>query len=547
MHQRAKDLKSRGDKLFDKRLTLTSLWQEIAENFYPERADFTVTRSLGAEFAEDIYDSYPLIARRDLGNSISAMLRPKGTEWFHIGVQGAETSDIWAKRWMEEKTRVMRLAMYARNAQFTRATKEADHDFATFGQAVLSVEMNSTNTDFLFRCWHLRDVVWAEDRDGLVGEVHRRWKIGAAALIRLFPKGVSDEVRTIAADEPFKEIDVRHSVIRADEYHDAATAKKFNTKYVSVYIDMAREEVIEEVGINHPIYVIPRWQTVSGSQYAHSPATVVGLADARQIQTMSRVLIEAGEKAVDPPMIATQAAIRSDLGLYAGGVTWVDSEYDERLGDVLRPISQDRSGLPVGFQMQAQAREMIAEAFFLNKLNLPPVQAQPMTAFETSQRIQEFIRSTMPLFEPMEDDYNGQLCEATFDLGFANGLFGPVDQIPDSLRGRDIEFQFESPLHDAIDRAAGARFGEMSEMLAVAAQIDPDTAVHVDPHTALRDSLSKIGVSSEWIKPEDQAVQELEARRVKQKQAAAAEQVSAVTQLVQGAGEAGQAVEAIAG
>jgi hypothetical protein len=51
------------------------------------------------------------------------------------------------------------------------------------------------------------------------------------------------------------------------------------------------------------IYVIPRWQTVSGSQYAYSPATVAALPDARLIQAMTLTFFEAGEKATNPPMV----------------------------------------------------------------------------------------------------------------------------------------------------------------------------------------------------------------------------------------------------
>ena len=43
-------LKKQGDELFNKRLNLLNLWQTIADNFYPERADFTTIRSLGDQY-----------------------------------------------------------------------------------------------------------------------------------------------------------------------------------------------------------------------------------------------------------------------------------------------------------------------------------------------------------------------------------------------------------------------------------------------------------------------------------------------------------------
>jgi hypothetical protein len=39
-----------------------------------------------------------------------------------------------------------------------------------------------------------------------------------------------------------------------------------------------------------------------------------------------------------------------------------------------------------------------------------------MTAYEVGQRIQEYIRGALPLFEPMEMEYNGALCERTFEI-----------------------------------------------------------------------------------------------------------------------------------
>jgi len=72
----AKKLHELGDDLFTKKSALNSLHQEIAQNFYPERADFTVQRSLGMDFASDLMTSYPILCRRKLGNAFGTMLRP---------------------------------------------------------------------------------------------------------------------------------------------------------------------------------------------------------------------------------------------------------------------------------------------------------------------------------------------------------------------------------------------------------------------------------------------------------------------------------------
>jgi len=69
----------RAKALFKKKWQLNSLHQEIADNFYPERALFTVTqRDLSEEFAEHMMTSYPALIRRELADQIGTMLRPRG-------------------------------------------------------------------------------------------------------------------------------------------------------------------------------------------------------------------------------------------------------------------------------------------------------------------------------------------------------------------------------------------------------------------------------------------------------------------------------------
>jgi hypothetical protein len=538
-----KKLIAQGDQLFGKRSTLMLLWQDIGENFYCERADFTVKREIGDDYAGNLTTSYPLLVRRELGDAISSMLRPRGQEWFGITVEQDQHLDHSGKQWLEWASGVQRRAMYDRLSQFHRATKEGDHDFASFGQCVISVEVDWSTTSLLYRCWHLRDVVWCETYNGTIGDIHRNWCPDVRTLLALFGK---DKLHKNVVDrldkDPYGTVKCRHVVIPVGQYDGD---QKYRSPYVSIYIDVENGHLISEKPSWSQVYCIPRWQTVSGSQYAYSPATVAALPDARLLQAMTLTLLEAGEMAVRPPLIATKEAIRGDVSVYAGGITWVDAQYDERLGEVLRPITQDKSGLPFGVDISEEKKQMLQQAFYLNRLSLPPPERE-MTAYETGQRIQEYIRNALPLFEPMENEYNGALCEMTFDVLMRVGAFGPAEEFPRSIRNQDVRFRFESPLHQAIERQKGQKFLEAKSLLREAAEIDQATVATLDARKALREALTGIGVSSDWMRSEDEV--EAQAQKMAQQQQAqqAIQQTEQASIAAQEAGKAQQELEAVA-
>lgn len=509
MDQGAKDLIQYGDDLFGKRLALMSLWQEQADNFYSERADFTVQRSLGLDFAAILTTSYPLLCRRDLGNLVSTMLRPNDKEWFEVSTMREDKLDSAAKKWLQDATETQRRAMFDPATMFHIAAPQGDHDFVTFGQSVKSCELNRTRDALLYRCWHLRDVAWAENYKGEVDCIHRKAKPSMRQLIKEFPDYAAKEpkVTTRMEKEPFSQTEYRHIVIPSDEYNyksnDWQNRMRIKYPYVSVYVDVENENIIQEQGIWNKRYIIPRWQTVSGSQYAYSPATVCALPDARLIQALTLILLEAGEKAVSPPMVTPGGVIRSDVNIYAGGITTYDSEYDEKTGEVLRIIPHDYSGLQFGSQMRQDIREMINNAFYLNKINLPPI-GKEMTAFEVSQRVSEYVRNALPIFGPMETEENGATCMITFDILRREGVFGGFLDMPASLRGADIQFKFTSPLHAAIDAQKVSQFAQAKAMLAEAAALDPGVVNMLDVRKAMRDALEGGGTPEDWLRDDSQ-------------------------------------------
>jgi hypothetical protein len=535
MKQRVRDLVEQGDQLFSKRQSIHSLWQSIAEQFYPERADFTQSFTLGQEFADHLMTGRPVLARRDLANSFSAMLRPRGKQWFKIRTDNEQINeDASARKWLDQATDRLARAMFAQESQFVRATKEGDNDFAAFGQCVIEVQPNSTMNGLLFRSWHLRDVAWCENSELEIDTVHRNWKLEAVKLNKLFPKTVHKSVAKAAEKEPYKLIKCRHIVIPSDQYEYSDDEKKSKRKipFMSIYVDVENETILEEVPVRRMRYVIPRWVTVSGSQYAVSPATVVALPDARLIQRMTLTLLEAGEKVVDPPTYGIDGAIQGGLNLYAGGHTHIDAEFAEAMGTAGGPLRQfqiDGRGLQWGVDREQRVAELIQEAFFLNAIQVPALEGD-MTATEFRGRYEEYLRRALPLFEPMEVEYNGGLCLSSFEEMQAMNLFGSPANMPPILSGQSIRFQFESPLQQANERAKAQAFIDAGNLLKEAVQLDPGVRHDVDMKTAFRDALIGVGAPADWVTSEEYAMK----MRAADQQAA---QMAQMAQVVGGGAE----------
>ena len=87
-----------------------------------------------------------------------------------------------------------------------------------------------------------------------------------------------------------------------------------------------------------------------------------------------------------------------------------------------------------------------------------------------------------------------------------NNAFGPLDDMPPELSGQDIEFRFESPLHDAIEREKAQTFAESRDMVMAATELDPSAIHNLDVVEALRDALSGLKAPAKWVRDEKDVI-----------------------------------------
>ncbi len=533
----ARELIRQGDALFSKRSNIMNYWQDAAENFYPERADFTTSLDYDS-FAGHLTSSVPVLNRRDLGDMFSSMLRPWNIEWFEIATDGEIPQD--AKAWMEEQQATQNNAMQDRISGFDRATKASDHDYVTFGQAVLKVEINYRDAAILVRNRHLRDVAWCDDFTGQTYKVHEKMKLSAYQLSQQFPgKKLHKEILRALEKDPQREFSIRQVVLPADAYETLKPQddrKYRKTKFVSVIVDVENEHVIEEAPSATLKYVIPRWQPLSMSQYSFSPATVAALPDARMFQTMTLSLLEAGEMYARPPAFIAEEILRGDLNYFAGGITSMPSKYAEKGMNPIQYLKQDKSGFGFGLEMLDRVRMVLRDSWYLNRMRLP-TQGPDMTAYEFSERMREFVRDSMTLFSPAETEYNAPLCEMIFEEMLSYGFMG--NNIPQSLRGEEIKFKFRSPFRDAEDRNKSGSYLEGLGVIERTMQFDPGAGQLADLRKGLKESLEGIDWPAAWFLSEDEIEQKTAALEEKQQMAEGMQMAGHGAEIAKVAGEAG--------
>ena len=467
----------------------------------------------------------PDMANRDLSNAINAMLRPPGQTWFHARTQNEKVNrDQSAKIWLDWASELMRQAMYDNASGWSRAAKEADRDFVCIGNACLYLRPNATFNGLLYKTLHMRDVAWAEGPDGRINEVHSKRVVSKRNIVKLFPKTASDKTKKDVEDQqdPNGDVQCRHIVLPSDEYDSmrssseitAEGVKKSRRKlpFTSVWIDVDNQIVLEEIGQHQLGYIPPRWDTSSGFGYGYSPATGVNIADARMLQQITLTLLEAGQKAVDPPYKAVGEVIQGGVNLYAGGITWVDAEYDEKTGPAIEPLLGTNPNLGWGVDREKRIQEIIANGHFLNQIKLPDA-SHARTAYEVQKLWEEFIRQTTPLFEPLQAEYNGAVCDQTFEMMLRLNAFGDMKQMPKILQGQDIRFIFDSPLTVAATRANAQAFTQVGQLMQLGVTIDPNIKSDFDVDTAFRDAVEGSGAPARWLVPKAKADAEKAANR----------------------------------
>ena len=539
------DLLARHQRLKEQRRAWESHWQELAEVMLPRRADFTGDkdgggRASGERRSDNLFDGTPMLARRGLAAAIDGLLKPKTARWFRIRtLDDSLGEDESVKRWLESAEERLYRALYDRRARFIQRSGEVDDDLVTFGTGVLFVGEGRALNRLEIRSFHLKDVVLGENGDGGIDSLYVTLRLTARQAAERF--GAAALGKDTRAALTAGEVDRRFAFLQAvmpRAERDLRRRDSRNLPFASLIVDLQSEHLVREGGYHEFPFAVPRWDTASGEVYGRSPG-MIALPDANTLQQMGKTLLVAGHKAVDPPLLVGDDSVLGTPKTFPGGITTFDMQAARDLGRIPIEPLQSGANLPLGRDMQKDAREQIWAAFFRNVLQLP-VDAPRMTATEVLERKEEFIRTIGPVFGRLESDYIGQVVERSFNILLRAGAF---PEPPEILRGREVAFDYASPVEQARRQIEAAGAARSVELLAPFVQADPGILDNFDGDAIARDTPAIFGLPQKWLRPKDEVAARRAARARERQAAALPEEAKAVSEALRNAAQAATAGE----
>lgn len=475
-------------------------FQELADYMLPRKADITRKRSRGEKRTENIFDGTALQAVDLLSASLHGMLTSGSTPWFHLDMKDENLGrDDAVREWLQMSSNSMMRAFNQSN--FETEIHEMYVDLVVFGTGCMFVEMDKGTLRFSTR--HISEFYIQENQYGLVDTVFRKYKSPVRQVVQRFGiDNLSDSLRKKFDKKPDEEVELLHVVLpRINRNPDKED--NLNMPFASVYIDLLTDTIISQGGFEEFPYIVPRFLKATGETMGRSPA-MIALPDVKMLNLMSKTIIQAAQKQIDPPLLVPDDGIILPVRTQPGGLNFFRSGSR----DMITPLNTG-GNIPIGLSMEDQRRQAIRSAFYVDQLLSGST--PNMTATEVVQRQEERMRVIGPVLGRLMNEMLRPLIDRVFALMLRNEMLSIP---PESLQGRDVDIEYVSPLARVQKSSSLNSTMKALEILLPLAQQIP-VGDHLDPDGLVRHVTDSLGVPKSTLRTS------AEVKKIREERAAA--------------------------
>lgn len=499
----AEDLIRRHEALTATRVTWENHWREIAERILPRQDSFQRNWTEGAKRNEKIFDSTAPVALERFAAAMESMLTPRAQRWHRLRASDQALNEAEGVRdWFRRVEDILFAARYSPRANYASQQHETYMSLGAFGTGVLFVG-EEIGRGLRYKSIHLSDCCFAEDANGRIDTLFRKYRLSARQAAQRWPeKDLPRGIKRALEKEPERRFDFLHAVLPRDEVK-AGRASAKNYAFASYHLAVEDRVILQEGGFEQFPYAVSRYVTAPNEVYGRSPAMAV-LPDIKMLNEMSRTIIRAAHKTVDPPVLIHDDGIlggRPDLRPNAINYGALDSA-----GRPLMQPFQNNARIDIGLDMMNQRREVINDAFLVSLFQIL-VQGPAMTATEVLERAQEKGVLLGPTVGRQQSESLGPMIEREI------AILAKADALPPMPRalleaGGAYEIRYDSPLTRAQKAEEGLGVMRALEIAGSMAAADPSIFDNFDA-----DAVAKIAVEVHGVEHILRKKEEVEAMR----------------------------------
>lgn len=416
-------------------------WREVAERVRPQDNVFqNQLRTPGEKVGQRQFDATASLALERFAAALESMIAPRVQRWHSLKIP-ALRGNLKVQRYLEDVTDILFQERYSPRANFASQIYESFMSLGAYGSQILFTD-EDIGYGMRYRSCHIGEVFFAENHQGMVDIVHRKFPMTARQIVQKFGAfRVPDKIKSEAFEVKEKTYEVVHHVGPQGEFKYGRSDYR-GMPYTSCYILCEQKVLLQEGGYRSMPYAVSRYVTAPREKYGRGPAMTV-LPDIKTLNEMSKTMLRSGQKAVDPPILLPEDGLLRAFDLRAGALNY--GGLSDR-GDVLaRPL--DLGGrVELGLELQEQKRKVINDSFLITLFQIL-VETPEMTATEALIRAQEKGALLAPTMGRQNSELLGPTISREIDILSRAGIIPPIP--PEILElGVDgvVDIEYTSPL-----------------------------------------------------------------------------------------------------
>ena len=504
---RAEKVIKRFDRLKSNRSNWDQVWQEVLKYVVPRKAWVTRTRETAGERTDDdLYDTTARRANQILAAGFHGNMTNPATKWFNLRLQDPALNRVAeVKSWLADSENKVLDVLNSTN--FNDQIHETYIDLGSIGTSCLLVEEDPIDI-VRFTAVFIEEVVIDEDAHGRVTTVYRKFKMSAKAAYELWKERSGPKTLELMKDDKWDEKVTFIHCVSPRETRDTFSQRSVDMPFESLHVEVDSRKTIAEGGFNEFPYMVARFNKVAGDMYGYSPGVIL-LPDIKMVNAMSKTLIKAAQKIVDPPLIMPHDGFLLPLKTVPGGINY---KLSGNAADRIEPL-ETKGNIPIGRDMINDYKQAIHNGYFTDLFMLL-ADRKNMTATEVQERVAEKMVMLGPVVGRLHSEMLDPIINRVFGVLLRRGI---LLEPPEALQGRELVVEYVSPLALAQRREAVTSVSSLLQMTGGIAQFIPEVIDKINGDMVIDEAAEIFGVSPEIIRDAEQ-VANIREGRAKQQQ-----------------------------